>query len=81
MRRPRFKFGDKFLEDPSKGSPIEHWSHEFAKEVEGPPGILSSPELYLAIKENRELIQEMKQEIIEEIKEELRYELMNALDV
>lgn len=45
------KFGDKFLEDPSKGSPIEHWSHEFAKEVEGPPGILSSPELYLAIKE------------------------------
>ena len=45
------KFGDKFLEDPSKGSPIEHWSHEFAKEVEGPSGILNSPELYLAIKE------------------------------
>ena len=45
------KFGDKFLEDPSKGSPIEHWSRNFSKEVEGPSGILSSPELYLAIKE------------------------------
>ena len=45
------KFGDKFLEDPSKRSPIEQWSHDFAKEVEGPPGILNSPELYLAIKE------------------------------
>lgn len=45
------KFGDKFLEDPSTDSPIEHWSHKFTEEVEGPSGILSSPELYLAIKE------------------------------
>tara|TARA_R110002074_G_scaffold67007_3_gene158042 strand:- start:9456 stop:11153 length:1698 start_codon:yes stop_codon:yes gene_type:complete len=45
------KFGDKFLENPDDDSPIEQWSHNFSKEVEGPSGILSSPELYLAIKE------------------------------
>jgi len=64
------KFGDKFLEDPSADSPIEHWSHKFTEEVEGPSGILSSPELYLAIKERGNTltsVDEEKQKVEEPI--------------
>ena len=46
------KFGDKFLEDPEgEDSPIEGYSRSFKQAVDGPSGVLSSTELFLAVKE------------------------------
>ncbi len=57
------KFGDKFLEDPEgEDSPIEGYSRSFKQAIDGPSGVLSSTELFLAVKEQGNPVSKISEE-------------------